>query len=375
MKSIKRNGIGAYITLIIYMILGAAIGATVAVNMDIYELYSHGPLIVIAGFLVFFYGSVILQVIIHEGGHLVFGLLSGYKFLSFRIFDYILVKHDKKIVLKKHKLPGTAGQCLMYPPEYDDGKYPYVLYNMGGGLMNIIFSTVILIAASLVKKGILWIFLIFWAYCGYSTAAANLIPMRMGGLANDGKNIIYIGKDAASKRAFWVQLYINAMTTEGKRCSEIDESLYDTDGCDVNNPINQSVYIMNVNRLLDMREYEKALELCEELLDSGAFVNITRYSLEVERMCLMMLTGKYESAADFGYPYDKKLKQYIKKTAILPQTRRFEYMYAYIIEDDTQKAEKIKEKWEYSLSVCANVGEKALENQLFSDISKFIVHN
>ena len=34
------------------------------------------------------YAAILIQIIIHEGGHLVFGLLSGYKFSSFRIFNF-----------------------------------------------------------------------------------------------------------------------------------------------------------------------------------------------------------------------------------------------------------------------------------------------
>ncbi|MEE1297463.1 MAG: hypothetical protein UHE62_01880, partial [Muribaculaceae bacterium] len=33
-----------------------------------------------------------LQIVIHEAGHLVAGLLSGYKFISFRIFNYTILK-------------------------------------------------------------------------------------------------------------------------------------------------------------------------------------------------------------------------------------------------------------------------------------------
>ena len=38
--------------------------------------------------------SFILQVIVHEAGHLVFGLLSGYKFISFRVFDFKIIKDE-----------------------------------------------------------------------------------------------------------------------------------------------------------------------------------------------------------------------------------------------------------------------------------------
>ena len=36
--------------------------------------------------------SAVLQIIIHEGGHLVAGLLMGYRFVSFRVFSLTLVR-------------------------------------------------------------------------------------------------------------------------------------------------------------------------------------------------------------------------------------------------------------------------------------------
>ena len=36
--------------------------------------------------------SIPLVTVIHEGGHLVFGLLTGYKFSSFRIMSFMWVK-------------------------------------------------------------------------------------------------------------------------------------------------------------------------------------------------------------------------------------------------------------------------------------------
>ena len=55
------------------------------------------PLVVL--FVGLFVGMY-LQLIIHEAGHLVFGLLSGYRFSSFRIGSFMLLKENDKFVLK-----------------------------------------------------------------------------------------------------------------------------------------------------------------------------------------------------------------------------------------------------------------------------------
>ena len=53
-----------------------------------------------------------LQAILHEGGHLVCGLLSGYRFLSFRVGSFTLLRQNGRLVLRRFYLPGTGRQCL-----------------------------------------------------------------------------------------------------------------------------------------------------------------------------------------------------------------------------------------------------------------------
>ena len=79
-----------------------------------------------------------IQMVIHEAGHLVFGLFTGYKFLSFRIGSLMLIKDGEKFSFRRFSIAGTGGQCLMAPPDMTDGRFPFVLYNLGGVIMNLI---------------------------------------------------------------------------------------------------------------------------------------------------------------------------------------------------------------------------------------------
>ena len=67
--------------------------------------------------------SFVLHIIIHEAGHLVFGLLTGYKFVSFRVFNVLIDKEENdKIRLRTVQgVDGTGGQCLMSPPKIKNG--------------------------------------------------------------------------------------------------------------------------------------------------------------------------------------------------------------------------------------------------------------
>jgi len=107
-----------------FMLIGAACGfwmvyfleQNAAADRPVYvELLS------LAGMLIGMYAGIFLQLIIHEAGHLVFGMRSGYRFSSFRIGSFMWIRENDKIHCKRMSLAGTGGQCLMCPPELQDG--------------------------------------------------------------------------------------------------------------------------------------------------------------------------------------------------------------------------------------------------------------
>ena len=59
------------------------------------EIFNHIKLLFI------FIIGYLFHIIIHEGGHLIFGLLSGYSFVSFRVGSLTLIREDGKFKLKR----------------------------------------------------------------------------------------------------------------------------------------------------------------------------------------------------------------------------------------------------------------------------------
>ena len=138
------------------------------------------PLLFFVGFVVAVYVAFIFHIIIHEGGHLVFGLLTGYRFSSFRIFSFMWVKEGESVKFKRHSIAGTGGQCLMSPPDIKNGEMPIVWYNLGGSLMNIIFGLLSLGGFFLCGGvSVLSAVLLLFALLGFSLAILNGVPMRM----------------------------------------------------------------------------------------------------------------------------------------------------------------------------------------------------
>ena len=107
----KRRKIqwGRYFGLAAFMLIGAFCGILMVRIVE--EI--GGGLPVLALLFVLMYGFILLHIALHEAGHLVFGLLSGYSFCSYRIFSLMWIKEGEKLRLRRFSLAGTGGQCLL----------------------------------------------------------------------------------------------------------------------------------------------------------------------------------------------------------------------------------------------------------------------
>ncbi|MBR4082784.1 MAG: hypothetical protein IKK33_00710 [Lachnospiraceae bacterium] len=235
----KKSSKGSTIFIVVCAVVGGFIGFFGAMLGDKLDLSAYAPFPVWEGlgflyllaFIVCYLVVTVLHTIIHEGGHLVFGLLSGYEFLSFRIFSYIFVKKDGKITLKKLKVVGILGQCLMYPPKWKEGeKYPYLAYNLGGGIFNIIFSILVIPLLFTGSALLAWIAGIF-IFTGVLFAITNLVPMTIG-IPNDGKNALDCKRRLVAQKAFYLQLKINADLSDGKRLTQIPLEMLQIERCE-----------------------------------------------------------------------------------------------------------------------------------------------
>src|SRR5699024_442259 len=176
----------------------------------------------IIGILVLMAVAYYLQLMIHEGGHLIFGAATGYRFSSFRIGSLMLVKTEGKYKRKRMSLAGTGGQCLMLPPEYRED-FPVVLYNLGGSLWNLLTGGVCLAAFFGISVVWLKIFFLWMGVFGILVGLLNGIPMRLGGIDNDGKNIQSALKNKERRRAFWLQLQVSGKQAENVRLKDLPD--------------------------------------------------------------------------------------------------------------------------------------------------------
>ena len=174
--------------------------------------------IMVIGWLILYW----LQLIIHESGHLIFGLVGGYSFSSFRIGSLFISKENGKIKLSRLKIAGTGGQCLLALPEDENKPTNPILYLLGGGLLNLITALIALPFAIFLRNVHLKYLLFMFFFFGLITALTNLVPANLKYICNDGYNIsILAKKDTRSLEAFNFQLKTSSELTKGISLKEM----------------------------------------------------------------------------------------------------------------------------------------------------------
>lgn len=98
--------------------------------------------------------TFLFQVILHEIGHLLGGLFTGWAFLFIHIYRFVIIRSDKGLGVR---IVNDIGfQCIMYPKKADADAIPYT---MGGCILNFlsaVISFIMLFYAHI--SSILWLY-------------------------------------------------------------------------------------------------------------------------------------------------------------------------------------------------------------------------
>lgn len=255
--------------------------------------------------------SVPLLIIIHEGGHLVCGLLTGYSFVSFRIFNFTFIKVDGKIRVKRFSLAGTGGQCLLSPPDLPFDKIPTSLYNMGGVLANLIVFFIALPFLFLDPHPLAVVFIVIFILIDLIMILMNGIPFQAGGIGNDAFNMQLLRKNKSSKRGLAIQLLSNAMIQEGVRPKDMPREWFKIPAeIDYKNAFDVSLPLMAASRLLDEEKLEDAYHAFNQLyLHKDEIMGLYVKEIACELAFCAMATGRTKLAEEL---LDKDLMKYIE---------------------------------------------------------------
>ena len=334
-----------YIGMAFMMLIGAICGFIMVwyIDKSSADTPIYQEILSLVGLFLGMYVALFFHMIVHEAGHLVFGLMTGYKFCSFRIASFMWLKENGKLKLKRLTLAGTGGQCLMSPPDMKDGKIPLVLYNLGGSFINIIFGTLFLVGYLLFSDiPFLSPSLLIFAVVGFMTAMMNGIPMRMGTVDNDGYNAFALSRNKEAVEAFWVQLKVAEQSSKGVRLKDMPAEWFSvpTDEA-MKNSMVATRCVFTCNRLMDEEKFEEADALMAHLLEiESGIVGLHHDLLMCDRIYVELIgQNRTEVIASM---MTKEQKKFMKAMKRFPSVLRTQYALAVLEEKNVSKAETIK---------------------------------
>ena len=369
-KTILKIIVGLAVGVVIGLVIGGGIGLLlkggspsefISKLLDIDLLEGAGVILAgIAGLTV----SLFLLVILHEGGHLVCGLLSGYRFVSFRVFNLTLMRDaDNRLRLKRFSVAGTGGQCLLSPPDLPLKDIPVTLYNLGGIIANVL---ALIIAVpfmwadlSPLATDLLFIFI----FTDIFLMLMNGIPMQAGGIGNDAYNLRLLRREPESKRALIIQLRSNAMIQNGVRPKDMPAEWFTVpEKINYRNPLEVSLPLMEASRLLDMMEWQNAYDRFNDLYThKDEIMPLYVKEIACELAFAAMITGRIQQAADL---LDKSLMKYIMAyRKVMSSKERLLCAKALYLDHDPTKAESIYNR------VLADSPRYLLQGEVKSDLA------
>lgn len=313
--------------------------------------------------MVSFIVAIAILIPIHEAGHLVCGLLTGYDFVSFRIFNFTFIKIDGKIRIKKFAVAGTGGQCLLTPPDLPLEKTPTGWYNAGGVLANLLVLLLVLPLFLLDLHPFAVEALAIFCLADLFLILMNGIPMKIGGISNDGYNLLYLNRNLLSKRAIVLQLRSNALIQNGMRPKEMPAEWFEW-RTDINfrNPLEVSIPLMHASRLIDEMQWEEAYKEFSELYSHKADI-IQLYVNEItcELVFCALVTDRKDQADKL---LDAKLIKYIETyKKVMSSKLRILCAIALYQDNDRGKAQEIYE------SLSANEEKYLMQGEVESDLA------
>ena len=368
----KKKNYGDIAAKIIMLLTGAVCGIFIIFTMNFFGTLVKGPaafLLMFAEAMIIMYIASFVQTIIHESGHLIFGIITGYKFVSFRIGHFMFIKEKGRLKIKLYNVVGTAGQCLMMPPQWNE-KIPYRLYNLGGCIMNAataLFALAAYFAAG--AEGFFALCMAMLAVMGLSMALTNGIPMRVGGISNDGMNAALLGKKENTLRAFWLQLYVNGLIAKGERYRNMPREWFRLpEGEELSDPICCAMGVMLYNFCFDMHEFDEAEQTINYMLNAPGLLDVEKNELLCELLFLRVLRGAPKEEIDSLLT--PKLDKYIKATANYVSRRRLAYAYQLLYLKNYSTAQKCLEVFERTAATYPYSAETENEREIIEIVKQ-----
>lgn len=306
-------------------------------SLSLLELYA----VIFAAFLL----SAWLQTMLHEAGHLVFGLLSGYEFGYYCIGSHAWMKQDGRLVRRRVYLPGTAGSCLMIAP--DVRPMPHALFYMGGAIVDLLAAALCFSLCLPLRFEFPYpacYLMVHGVYALYS-ALNNAIPRRTL-VFNDGSRVRALRDNPEAQASCALQQRItHALLCKNLRLRDMPDAWFSLPDASLwNNGITASQAVLYYDRLQDQHRFNEARILAERLLESAALPPGSMLMLTADLICYELMNEyRPEVISDL---LDKTQKKYMKSMGKSFTMLRARCICALLGQDSTENPEDLRRQLE-----------------------------
>ncbi len=303
-----------------------------------------------------------LHILLHEAGHLLFGLATGYRFLSFRIGALVWVKMDGRIRLKRIPSPLMSGHCLMAPPELKNGRMPTVLYQLGGCILTLIVTALssVLFFAFQAWPLLLRVVLFVFSFLGVLSFVENALLPEVSAMRTDGKKALELMRHPASVRAMWLQLKVHELSTDGMRMKDMPAEWFAEPGREEDEAAAAMILVYRTFWLMDRGEFAAAHAL-DEKLTGGAYPlsKPIRFILLCDgASCEMLGAAEGGLLAALHSEDMEAVARRMRNSITLIRTR---YLEALLVRRDRAEADKLRKKLDSMKQTYPSKGDYATE--------------
>lgn len=295
----------------------------------------------IIAFLMFLLVNYI-SIILHEIGHLLFGLKSRLEFISFNIKGLSFVKENKKIVVKRIPIPKDfGGYCNMrFQESVKYSSKDVISYFSGGIIVNVLLAIIFIIPLILVTNNYIKLLSLMFIIYNLYLAIYNAVPyVNLLGVNTDMMHIVNYLHD--NKYINKLQIIDKVIKYREKNSSlkNIDKNLVYMPKEFLNNS-DITIATIYIAYLSEKKEYKKMDESIDYVLKTiGDKISISNInSLKVQKIdCIIHTTFDKNEIMDL---WDIGFSNYINQISrISIEGLVFKYLYYKIMEDDNKANE------------------------------------
>lgn len=353
--------------------VGGSVGyflGTVQKNMERKMSELTFVLVIIFALAVIFL-SFYINICLHEIGHMIFGLLTGYQFNSIRFGKLMLVKKEGKLLFCHYNMPGTGGQCIMTAPEGDAEKMPVVLYNLGGLIVNLLLLLIGICMFFGMKDShpTAGMICLVFAVTSFVILITNGIPFTQ--LGTDGANTIILYKDKNARVALQKQLEIVNYVANNYSIREMPKELFSFDmSMPMNNPLITAQAVNYYNYLSVNKMYVEAKEMALFILENAKSINQLHEKILYGE--LIFLAAVIDNDAEAAKELYEAHKKELNSASGFISIQRILYAYYTLVERDEKKAATFAKRFENSVNNYPFPKDASIEKEQFDMVDEVL---